>query len=318
MKLHQIRYLVAVGAHGGIRSAARALGLSPATITQGLRELEADCGLSLFQRGPGGLSLSPAGQDLLGHAQRVVQQLQQAEASIALHRQRGAVERLSLGITPWVAQTLLAPVLVAFRAAMPQVQLELFDGFSALAYPRLRSGELSLMIGRIGAPEEMAGLQSSPLFSYEAIVAGRRGHPNARATSVHQLLDSDWLLNFDAAGEPALMHQLFGAHGAEVPRGRIHLAQSASLMLTLVRQTDLLTFCPWPLLETGGLRGDLVALPLTERFDTRTVGVIRRAHEAPSLAAQCFVSLFMDEVRRGMADPDPAMRRLFYSIELLA
>lgn len=318
MKLHQIRYLVAVGAHGSIRAAARAMGLTPATVTQGLRELEADCGLSLFDRGAGAVALNAAGRDLLAHAQRIVEQLQQAEADIALHRRHGAVERLSLGVTPWVAQALLAPVVVAFRAAMPQVQLELFDGFSALAYPRLRSGELSMMIGRIGAPEEMAGLQATPLFSYEAIVAGRRGHPNARATSVHDLQHSDWLLNFDAAGEAALMHQLFGAHGVPVPRGRIHLAQSASLMLTLVRQTDMLTFCPWPLLETGGLRGELAALPLRERFDARTVGVIRRAHEAPSLAAQRFVALFMDEVRRGLNDPDPALRRVYYSVELLA
>lgn len=318
MKLHQIRYLVAVEAHGSVRAAARALSVAPATVTQGLRELEADCGLSLFHRSGGAAVLNEAGRDLLAHAQRIVQQLQQAEADIALHRQRGAVERLSLGITPWVAQALLAPVLVAFRAAMPQVQMELFDGFSALAYPRLRSGELSMMIGRIGAPEEMEGLQATPLFSYEAIVAGRRGHPNASATSVHDLLDSDWLLNFDTAGEAALMHQLFGAHGAPVPRERIHLAQSASLMLTLVRQTDFLTFCPWPLLETGELRGELAALPLRERFDPRTVGVIRRAQEAPSLAAQRFIALFMDEVRRGKANPDPALRRLYYSVELLA
>lgn len=318
MKLHQIRYLVATDAHGSIRAAARALGLSPATVTQGLRELETDCGLSLFDRGSGAATLTAAGRDLLAHAQRIVQQLQQAEAELALHRQRGAVERLSLGVTPWVAQALLAPVLVAFRAAMPQVQLELIDGFSALAYPRLRSGELSMMIGRIGTPEEMAGLQATPLFSYEAIVAGRRGHPHAGARSIHELLDCDWLLNFDPAGEASLMHQIFGAHGAAVPRGRIHLAHSASLMLTLVRETDMLTFCPWPLLETGRLRGELTALPLAERFETRTMGVIRRAHEAPGLAAQRFLTLFMDEIRRGMADPDPALRRVYYSVDLLA
>lgn len=318
MKLHQIRYLVAVAAQGSIRAAARTLGVTQAAVTQGMRELEADCRLALFVRRSGGIDLTDAGRDLLQHAQRILEQLHQAEQALARHRDAGAPQHLSIGVTPWVAQTLLAPVLRQFRAEMPHVRLELFDGFSALAYPKLREGSLDLMIGRIATADEMQGLQATPLFAYESTVMARIGHPRAQAGSIHELLEDDWLLNYAPDGEQALMEQLFGQHGAPVPRHRILLAQSASLMLTLVQQSDMLTFCPWPLVETAYLRGRMVALQLRERFAPRTVGVIRRSNETPSLAAQRFLAHFMAQVQASAASNDPEMRRVFYSVELQA
>ena len=60
MKLHQMRYIAAVAAHGSIRAAARALGVTQAAVTQGMRELEADCQLALFTRHSAGIGLTPA------------------------------------------------------------------------------------------------------------------------------------------------------------------------------------------------------------------------------------------------------------------
>lgn len=316
MKLHQMRYIAAVAAHGSIRAAARALGVTQAAVTQGMRELEADCQLALFTRHSAGIGLTPAGRDLVQHAQRILEQMHQAEQDLARHRDAGAPQRLSIGVTPWVAQTLLARVLPPFCAEMPHVQLELFDGISALSYPKLHEGSLDLMIGRIAAPEEMQGLQSTPLFTYEATVLARAGHPRAGAASIHELLDADWVLNFGPGGEKELMEQLFTQHGAAVPRHHIHLAQSASLMLTLVQKTDMLTFCPWPLAETASLRGSMVALQLREQFAPRTVGIIRRSNQTPTLAAQRFLAHFAQQVRASVHSDDAELRRLFYSVEL--
>lgn len=316
MKLHQLRYLVSVASEGSIRAAARALGVTQATVTQGLRELEAHCQVTLVTRSSGGVSFTAAGRDVLEHAQRALAQLRQAEDKLAQYRNTGPQQRLSIGITPWVAQTLMARVLRPFRAELPHVQLEMYDGLSALAYPKLREGSLDLMIGRIGSEEWMQGLHATPLFSYEMTVVARLGHPRAQAKSIHELLD-DWVLNFAPGESAALMDNLFSQHGAEPPRHRIHLAQSASLMLTLVRQTDMLTFCPWPLVETDSLRTSMVALALRERFRTHTVGIVRRAQETPSPAAARFIAHFLEQVRAAVASDEPELRRVFYSVDLL-
>lgn len=317
MKVHQLRYLVAFAAEGGIRAASRALHVSQATVTQGLRELETDAKVSLLHRRGGGVRLTAAGLDLLDHAQRVLTQLRLADEALARHRNVGTVERLSVGVTPWVAQTLLAGLVPAFRAELPHVQLELFDGLSALAYPKLREGQLDLMVGRIAAPNAMQGLQAQPLFSYEMTVVARLGHPLAQAQSISELLTSDWILNFTPGEQASMLDNLFVQHGVEAPMQHIQLAHSASLMLTLVQQTDMITFCPWPLVETAGLRQSMVAVPLQERFRTNVVGIVRRAHETPSHAAARFIELFLQQVRNWPLSEVPELRRVLHSVDIL-
>jgi DNA-binding transcriptional LysR family regulator len=97
----------------------------------------------------------------------------------------------------------------------------------------------------------------------------------------------------------------------------IQLAHSASLMLTLVQQTDMVTFCPWPLVETSGLRQSMVAVPLRERFNTNVVGIVRRAHETPSPAAAQFIALFLERVKAWPLSDVPELRRVLHSVEIL-
>lgn len=318
MKLNQLRYLTAVAAEGGIRAAARSLGVSQATVTQGLRELESHAKVALLTRHGGGIALTTAAQELLEHAQRVLAQLQQAEDSLARHRDAGTQQRLTLAVTPWVAQTLLPRVLPAFRDELPHVRLEMFDGLSALAYPRLREGSLDLMIGRIGPQETMSGLQAQPFFRYDMTVVARSGHPRAQARSIGELLQDDWVVNFAPGEQDILLHNLFGQHGFAVPVHRILLAHSPSLMLALTRKTDMLTFCPWPLVETDSLRNGLITLPLREKFKSNDVGIVRRAHETPSHAASRFIAHFEAQVPAWLEDKDPELRRVFQSVDLIS
>lgn len=317
MKLHQLRYLAAVASEGGIRAAARALGVTQATVTQGLRELEAHAQVALLTRHGGAVAFTPAGQELLEHAQRVLAQLRQAEDALTRHRDVGAEQRLTLAITPWVAQTLLPRVVPLFRRELPHVQLDMVDGLSALSYPRLREGSLDLMIGRIGPDAAMQGLQARPLFRYDMTVVARQGHPRAGAQSMSELLQDDWVLNFMPGESTRMLDNLFGQHGLAAPVQRIQLAHSASLMLGLVRKTDMLTFCPWPLVETDSLRHTLVTLQLRERFHSNVVGIVRRAHEAPSHAAARFMAHFLGQLPAWLASDDPELRRVFHSVDFI-
>lgn len=317
MKLHQIRYLVAAAHHGSIRAAARALNVTQAAVTQGVRELEAENQLPLFIRRSSGIVLTEAGKALLQHAQIITEQMGKAEADMARLRDASSVSRLSIGVTPWVAQSLLPQVLLSFRQEMPQVQLEIFEGLSAVAHPKLRDGALDLLIARVPTTAVLSDLQVTPMFSYEAVVTGRKGHPRAREQSLSQLLDCDWLLNYTPTEEHALLHHLFGQHHLPVPHQRIHLAHSASLMLNLVRQSDMLTFCPWPLIECDGASGHLVPLPLRETFTPHTVGVLRRRHDSLSWAAQRFMAHFTEQVQVGKSSTNPVLQRVFRSLDVL-
>lgn len=317
MKLHQIRYLVSIAERGSIRGAARALDVTQAAVTQAVRELERDCQLTLFERRSNGIVLTEAGRELLHHAQLIAKQMQQAEDDMARRRGDGTVSRLSIGVTPWVGQTLLPRMLQGFIADMPQVQLELFEGLSALAYPKLREGALDLVIGRIPAGDVLSDLHSTPLFTYGASVVARVGHPRAACHSIQDLLDDHWLLNYAPEEENALLDHVFRQHRVAVPRTRIHLVHSASMMLTIVQQTDMLTYCPWPLIETSQVRGQLQALHLHETFTPHVVGLVRRRHEALTAPVKRFLACFASEIRRAAQSTVPEMRRIFHSIDVI-
>ena len=164
MKLHQMRYLVAVAGCGSVRAASRALGITQSAITQALRELEEGHRLALFERQSSGIVLTPAGRTLLRHSQLITGQMAQAEDEMARLRDTCAVARLCVGVTPWVGQSLLPHVLRAFRAELPQVRLELFEGLSAVAHPRLREGTLDLLIGRVPSGPSGGDLHGTPAY----------------------------------------------------------------------------------------------------------------------------------------------------------
>lgn len=316
MKLHQLRYLVLLASEGSIRAVARAAGVSAASVAQGLKELEDAAAVALLDRHGGGVRLSEAGLQLLPHAQQMAALLEQAQATVARLRDLQAPQKLSVGVTPWIAQTLLAPAVAAFRQEMPHVQLELFDGLSALAYPRLREGSLDLLIGRIGSQEAMRGFDVTPLFRYEMTVIARNAHPRARARSLRELLQDDWVVNFRPDERGAFIANLFGRHGLQAPAHKIHLAHSPTLMLTLVQQSDMLSFCPWPLVETMELRDKLVALPLREQFQVNTAGIVRRGQEALPPAARKFLELFRQVVQQWQASDDIRLRRVMHAVEI--
>ena len=316
-KLHQLRYLVALAEGGSIRAAARQLGLSQASLTQGLRELEAHSRLGLFDRHNRGVGLTPAGQELLAHAKHLQAQVEAAEQAMARHRGQAPARRLRVGVTPWVAQTLLPPVVMAFRQAWPQVQLELLDGLSLLAYPRLRDGSLDLLIGRVGPASVMQGLQMRPLFRYDMTVVAGVGHAKVKARAMAELLDQDWVANFAATEKEAFLHNLFGQHGLVLPDHRLHLAHSASLMLTLVEQANMLCVVPWPLVETWCQRYKVQPLHLQERLHHNVAGVVHRSGAYQDESAQAFVRLLIEEAQRRAASDERHWRHVFESVEML-
>ena len=316
MKLHQLRYLALLASQGSLRAVARAAGVSAASVAQGLKELEDAAAVTLLDRQGGGVRLSEAGLQLLPQAQKMVALLEQTEATLQRLRNVPSPQKLSVGVTPWIGQTLLASVVTAFRQQMPHVQLELYDGLSALAYPRLREGSLDLLIARISSPEAMHGFEVTPLLRYEMTVIARTGHPRAHARSLRDLLDESWVVNFRPDEREALLANLFGRHGLQVATHRIHLAHSPTLMLSLVQQSDLLSFCPWPLVETMELRDKVLALPLREQFQFNTVGLIRRSQETASPAARRFLELFRQVVLQWQTSDDIRLRRVMQAVEV--
>ncbi|HEY9212870.1 MAG TPA: LysR family transcriptional regulator [Ancylobacter sp.] len=77
-----LRVFLAVARAGQMLAAARQLGLDHATVGRRLGALEAGLGTKLLERRTTGSELTPAGERLLGHAERIETEMLQAQSAI--------------------------------------------------------------------------------------------------------------------------------------------------------------------------------------------------------------------------------------------
>ena len=155
MKINQLRYFLAVADKGSVRAAATALEVSAAAVSQALRELETAMGTPLLKRESHGAVLSYAGRQFLIHARLILGQVSRAEAEIA--QIRGATGgTLTIGVTPWVAQSILPHALARFHALRPDVHLDVTEAVGTV-HPLLRDGTLALYGARDAVLQALQG-----------------------------------------------------------------------------------------------------------------------------------------------------------------
>jgi LysR family transcriptional regulator, regulator of abg operon len=315
MKLHQLRALVAIADTGSIRNAARACGLSPAAITKAIRELEDDLNVTLIVREPTGVTLTEAGQTLLGHARLTVGQLARARQEMEqLSGKRHGT--LSIAAVSWFGLTLLGEVVSLFQTSMPEVKLEVFEGLTTVSMPRLRDGTLDLSIGRVSPMKQTDEFTHVPLFRTGYAVVGRTGHRLAGCRSLEELKDAEWILNRDSFADEIAADNAFGEY-CRVHRPRIHISHSSSMTLGLIAGTDILTLMPWPLAELLISKEGLAVLPLVDSIAEAEISLVYRRAAPLSAAAKCFVECMTSVIRASMNSDDPRKRRLFHSVECL-
>jgi DNA-binding transcriptional LysR family regulator len=145
LNVARLAVLREVAHRGSISAAATALSYTQSAVSQQIAALEAETGLALLERHPRGVSLTAAGQALVGHADGILARLEAAEqAMAAIAGLRGG--RLRMASFPSAGATLMPRAIAQFRSAYPDVELSLAEGEPEEIAPRLRAGELDLAL----------------------------------------------------------------------------------------------------------------------------------------------------------------------------
>jgi DNA-binding transcriptional LysR family regulator len=141
----RLKILKEVAYRGSLSAAAGALSYTQSAVSQQIAALEGEAGMALLERHPRGVSLTAAGQTLVGHAEGILARLDAAEASLAaIAGLRGG--RLRMASFPTAGATLMPLAIATFRASYPEVELTLAEGEPETVVPRLRTGELDLAL----------------------------------------------------------------------------------------------------------------------------------------------------------------------------
>ena len=145
MDLSALQAFVAVAEHGSFSRAADALFLTQPAVSKRVSALEAELRTALFDRMGRSVRLTEAGQTLLDHARRVLSEIEAGRQAVAdLQGRVGG--RLRIGTSHHVGLHRLPPVLRAYTAAYPGVELDLHFMDSEQACLAVDRGELELAV----------------------------------------------------------------------------------------------------------------------------------------------------------------------------
>ena len=145
MNLRDLKYLIAVADHRHFGRAAAASFVSQPTLSTQIRKLEDELGVSLIERAPRKVMLTPIGVEIVERARRVVSEIEQMKEA-ARRSQRPEAGAVRLGIFPTLGPYLLPHVIPPIRERYPDLQLLLVEEKSDELLARLRDGRLDAAI----------------------------------------------------------------------------------------------------------------------------------------------------------------------------
>lgn len=157
LRWDDLRVFLLVARHGSARAAGTELELAHSTVARRIEDFEARLGTTLFDRVASGYVITPTGERLREHAERMERTALAAERLVAGEDERleGDV-RVTLPLS--LASGPLMTDLVAFAARYPRIDLELETSDALLDIAR-READIAIRFQRLGEapPDQLIG-----------------------------------------------------------------------------------------------------------------------------------------------------------------
>ena len=163
-----LRAFVAVAETGGMTSAGRLLNLTQAAVSQRVKRLEDTFQQPLFERDQRRVRLSPRGERLLVHAQRLLALNDEVWGLMTSPDFEGEVR---LGAPHDIVGPFLPPILKSFDQSWPRVRVSLVCGTTPCLLESLDHGEVDLTL----TTERTCGPDTEVLLPDELVWVGARG-----------------------------------------------------------------------------------------------------------------------------------------------
>lgn len=171
MKLTQLRYFQTICKYNNITRASNELHVSQPSLSNTIKELEEEFGVSLFYRLSKGLVLTEEGEFFLQEANRL---LEQADLLATRMNALGkANQDVKLGVPPMLASLIFPHLLQAYRSSFPNTRLKMMENGTLTNKAMVLDGTLDAAIiscdGSLPASFGSCDLCSLDIFFYVSI-----------------------------------------------------------------------------------------------------------------------------------------------------
>jgi DNA-binding transcriptional LysR family regulator len=272
-------------------SCAAHLRVTQPVLTRALRDLEDILGVTLYDRGPRGVTPTIYGAAFTDHARSVLAQLTQAGRHVAELADAG-LGTVTVGSHLAGSNLLLPRAIARLKAERPHVTVVIREATPEALVADLEAGRVDFIVGRITGVPGRTAVQRR-LYDEPVRLVARRGHPAARLkrATVADLIDYPWVLPGAETALRGELEQVFLRHDLPLPANRIECTSILTLRSLLV-ETDMIAALP---VLIAGDDPALVILPVSLEPMSHTVGVTSPADRAASPSAVALLA-HLDDV----------------------
>lgn len=192
MTLTELRYIVTLAQEQHFGRAAERCHVSQPTLSVGVKKLEDELGVLIFERSKSAVRLTPVGEGIVAQAQKVLEQAQGIR-ELAQAGKNQLAAPLKVGAIYTIGPYLFPHLIPQLHRVAPQMPLYIEENFTHILRDKLRTGELDAII--IALPFQEADVLTKPLFDEPFYVLMPADHPwTAKASIDSELLNDKSLL----------------------------------------------------------------------------------------------------------------------------
>ncbi len=171
-----LRIVRAIDAEGTMTEAAKSLFLTQAALSHAMKKLEAHFEVPLWKKEGRRLTLTQAGQSVLGLAHRVLPQFEHTEAQLRRFAD-GKQGILRIGMECYPCFEWLLKVVAPFLKAFPDVDVDVRRAFSFGGLQALHGYDIDILL--TPDPLSLDTIAYTPVFEYEQVLVMDKHHPLA-------------------------------------------------------------------------------------------------------------------------------------------
>lgn len=259
MNLRQLEYFKQIAELRSMTRAAHVLHITQPTLTRQIQQLEKELKVLLFIRSDKGVSLTPAGLELLQRADALLGQVRRIGEDIRKYDTEPMGD-LSIGLPPSLFEVLTSRLVSDYALQFPQVRLRVAEGLSAHLHEQVLTGKLD---AALVSDVEPMGLLSSRAMLVEQLYLVGSIHSQLelrRPVAAESLVSRPMLLT----SAPNAIRTLVDRRLAALDK-RLQPAletNSARLLCELVMRGVGFTVLPYSAISVAHRSGQLSAAPL--------------------------------------------------------
>lgn len=283
--------------------AAEVLFMTQPAVTFQIKQLEEHFNTRLFDRGHGRISLTPAGEVVLGYAERILGL--SSEMDVRLSELTGEISgSLMVGASTTIAEFLLPRILGEFKSTYPNVRSRLTVGNSESIENRVM--EHTIDIGFIESPSHEPNLECEACCDDELVVVCSPRFPLARSKELtpQKLLEHPYVSREPGSGTREFTESYLRQHGVAPEQMNVVMELGSPIALNGVIETGLgFAIASRASVVKAQRLGDLVAIPLKPRL-IRTLSMVYPKEKFRSRLVTTFVSFAAERLRALAKKPD--------------